>query len=183
METALSIHRRWSLDWVVCQEMPESLALRQEADRAISLFRVSWLIDERAQASVDENSGAAASEIERLNAKLDLVLLLLGQGLATQMSMPPSMDLRLSATALVIAEPAPGSRPAEGALLSLRVFPLAGMPVHFKWPARVGPPPADGGIQLNFQETAPYLKDELEKFVFMHHRRETAAKRGQSRIS
>jgi len=131
----------------------------------------------------------AASEVEeeaqgehwhRLDAKLDLVLSLLGELLLQQRGMPPARRLRLAGEWLAI-EACPGEElPAIGERLRLRLYLSPRIPRPLDLLARVSEKDETGLVRLQFDAIADATRDLLERHVFRQHRRAVALARSVS---
>ncbi len=125
--------------------------------------------------------GTMTHEIARLDAKLDLLLVVLGKLLRQQAPLPPAVRLRLSASALtwIAAEPPPDG---QTGWVSLYLNELVPEPLTL--PGRATSVLAEGGerwVEVRFAELPAGLQDSLEKHVFRHHRRAIAEARQPER--
>lgn len=115
---------------------------------------------------------------QRMDAKLDLVLALLGR-LVTREEAMPVRHLRWSRHGLrVDLDPAPAF--AVGAGVVLRLQPTEWLPDHLELPARVldlAGRPGGARVWLGFSDLRPDLSEAIDRHLFRLHRRQIAGQR------
>jgi len=127
-----------------------------------------------------DDHGDVPQSMQRLEAKLDLVLSLLGKLASERISSLPVRPLRWSHLGLRVDE---GSRSdsREGDLGVLKLQPVAWLGDHIELPARVlaVQDNSDGGrhLWLRFGALTPGLEDALTRHLFRMHRRQVAEAR------
>jgi hypothetical protein len=147
--------------------------------RAEALLRaLAVLEDSRADESDDR--GATDPAVRRLEAKVDLLVGLVGSLLLRDAPADPPRVVRWSARGAAIELPAidPGLVPGGGA--QLRVQASDALPETLQLPARVlaiEPSPAGRRVWLAFDDLPPALEAMLERHLFRVHRRAIAVSR------
>ncbi|MDH5822758.1 PilZ domain-containing protein [Luteimonas sp. RD2P54] len=127
-----------------------------------------------------EERGELPQLAQRMDAKLDLMLMLLGRLVSRSSDALPLRAVRWSHRGVRLDAPA---RPeiAAGAAGVLHLQPSEWLPDHLELPATVlAEAPADGGFQrlwLRFGALPAGLADALEKHLFRLHRKQIAASR------
>jgi hypothetical protein len=128
----------------------------------------------------DGESGPTEIALQRLDAKLDLVLDLLSRVLARQQ--PPHLPRslrwsRLGAQVETQSRLAPGDR----RLLTLELRSGLGLPLRLPVTVLAIADAGDTGqhVWLGFPADTPSLESALERFLFRQHRRQIAAARRQ----
>lgn len=127
-----------------------------------------------------DDRGETPQSVQRLEAKLDLILSLLGK-LATQQVAPlPVRPLRWSHLGLRVDE-SPHSDSHEGDLGVLKLQPVSWLGDHIELPARVlavqGNSDGSQHLWLRFGVLTPGLEDALTRHLFRMHRRQVAEAR------
>jgi hypothetical protein len=147
--------------------------------RAEALMRaLAVLEDSRADEGDERNATDPA--VRRLEAKVDLLVGLVGSLLSRDTPADAPRLLQWSARGAAVELPAlePGLFPGAGALL--RVQPSDVLPESVQLPARVlaiEPSPAGRRIWLEFDALPPSLEALLERHLFRVHRRAVAESR------
>jgi hypothetical protein len=120
-----------------------------------------------------DEHGALALELARLDAKLRLVLRLLGR--LTEGRMPPRVSVRLGASRLEWTGRAPAS-PGQYLVGSLYLSPLVPQPLLLpgRLVATSGAVAADLRNALQYEGLSPPVIEALERHIFQHHRRSIA---------
>lgn len=126
----------------------------------------------------DSEHGPQDAALQRMEAKIDLALELLGRMLAAEQpqSAPrPARWSRLGAQVLASSERTPGSRH----LLSLQLPTGLNLPLRLPVEVLASEPREDGQIALwlAFSPVSAGLEAALERFLFRQHRRQIAAHR------
>ena len=134
--------------------------------RALNLFELSG------HGVVPEINVDAAGELARIEAKLDIVLGLMGEWLASRDSLPPVRHLWLSVDklAVVVTESF-----AEGETLSVELYPSAQLPRALRFLCAVDrliEEPERTIMELSIRHPDGATVDDFERFVFLLHRRQ-----------
>ena len=118
----------------------------------------------------------AMSDIARLEAKLDVVLRLVGALVAERTPLPEARAVAISADGIRLEWDATlpvGARAAVALYLDPALPQALELPVTVTSAQR-----CDAGgyrVQLAFERLDPVVRDEIERYVFLRHRRELAA--------
>lgn len=172
-------------DTLACEAiLPAAFAAGPEPghpQQAEALLRgLAQVEDLRGEDAGEEKRGELPLLAQRMDAKLDLVLVLLGRLLRQTAPALPMQPLHWSVRGLRLALPAGDAGPAAGAAGIVRLQPSEWLPDHLELPATVlACAPADGRhwLWLRFPELPAGLEDALERHLFRMHRREVAARR------
>lgn len=142
--------------------------------------RTSWLgeaafllaaLNQMESAHELESSGGDNRRLDRLEAKLDLVLHLLTRALDTAPS-PPRQAITLTPEG---AEWATATPPAAGAAVTLEVRLFEMFPITLRLPTRALPA-GDGRARVAFDRYPENLDNALYQFVFRRHRQAIRSK-------
>ncbi len=128
--------------------------------------------------SSDAQSSDSGHELARLEAKIDMLVAMVGSLVAAESNLPPVCRVSLSAETLqvnLVASVAPG------AAVIVELYPSAELPRALRLPATVEQAqPADGGradLVLKFGPLEAAVSDELERYIFLRHRHELSSGR------
>ncbi|MCP1726430.1 hypothetical protein J2T60_000395 [Natronospira proteinivora] len=169
------------LQWRPSQAPLDEGQLASLNEQNLALLRAVSALEERHSDS-PESHQLPLPEVQRLEAKLDLILTLVGQIRAASDIIPPSVTAELSAAGLAWW-PREDKTPAvnETGVVEVSLATYAAQPLvlpgkvsaHADW---------DGGpaVLVIFEGINEVVADALEKFVFRHHRRAIAGSRGQT---
>ena len=145
------------------------------APQALTLLRAMSLFDDAREVEVDD-SDAQVAELLRIEAKVDLVLTLLGAVLRERTTLPPPTHVRWSRVGARFHAP---TAPAH-ATGRVRMVLDARLPQCLELPARViaTRPEANGAtLWVRFEGHDGALEAALERQVFRRHRRQVAQAR------
>ena len=159
--------------------VPGASAAPGAAARDLMLLRALSMMEEGADGERDDADPRGA-EMARIEAKLDLVLALLGAAVAARAEPLPPLSLRWSRLGARLRLPSAPASPAG----VLRVHLDPRLPQPLELPARlVGTEPlgAECLAWLRFDDLDPALEAALERHVFRRHRRAVAEARRATR--
>lgn len=127
-----------------------------------------------------EDHGPFAAEISKLDAKLRLILRLLGRLTAASTPLPDEHELRFGADRLEWTGPAIGPAGVR-AVAHLHLSPLINEPLRLPGLLLLNPAgAAEPAWQcLRYQGLDPLTVDAIEKHIFLYHRRAVAKARQQ----
>lgn len=149
---------------------PLSAAALQRLDAANELLLKALPgMDERHD--LDE-SDAVAQELKRQDLKLNLILDLLCTLLQQQQLRPAPVELRLSADSLMVCNAAPL---AIGTHCQVALYLDPRLPRPLQLAATVDQAATPGWVNLRLFGMGQAVQDNLDKFIFRHHRRQVAA--------
>jgi len=147
-------------------------------EQNLALLRAVSALEERHSDS-PESHQLPLPEVQRLEAKLDLILTLVGQIRAASDIIPSSVTVELSAAGLAWWPREEGA-PAIGEIgvVSISLATYAAQPLVLPGEV-VAQADWDGGpaVLVVFDGINEVVADALEKFVFRHHRRAIAGSR------
>ncbi|WP_045737002.1 PilZ domain-containing protein [Xanthomonas sp. MUS 060] len=134
--------------------------------------------DLRAEDGSDER-GDASLHLQRMDAKLDLMLVLLGRLARQHEDILPLRPVRWSRRGIRLElSKHSGALPAAAGLLRLQ--PSDWLPDHLELPVRVLDEANDAGrfhLWLQFETQPPSMEEAMERHLFRLHRRQIASSR------
>jgi hypothetical protein len=152
-------------------DLPAIAAL---TDRNVRMLQVCAVLEDHGAVEKKDESSPHAADILRLEVKVNLLLDLVGQLLATQLPRPAATPVRFNAQgALWKASEAP--RPGQQGLLE--IWLRDSLPRPLTLPANVTHVAADGHVKVTFVPPGEATADLLEKLAFRRHRRQVAGVR------
>ena len=167
---------------------PPSLAERVRLnERNVSLLKTHALEDYQRR-DIDYELEGIASEIGRIDQKMNLTTELLCDLLSAEARIPAPRALAISMAGLQL-RPLSGEAYREGDWVILNLFLIQGVPRPLKLLATVVPmqgnamaAPETAALPLTFSfvDLSDGVSSLLGRLVFRHHRREVALKRAQS---
>lgn len=141
------------------------------------LLGLAQVEDLRGEDGSEEKRGELPMLVQRMDAKLDLMLVLLGRLARQSMDPLPVRPLHWSARGLRL-QLEPGSpAPAQGTQGLLRLQPSDWLPDELELPASVAATATDAGgtwVWLQFPAFPPGLEEAMERHLFRMHRRQVA---------
>lgn len=166
---------RIPLTWKPLKVLPEPSQLLSLNDHNETVLRTVLSLEEIGSEHSEEGGGSN-QELVRIEAKVNLVLNLVGQLLATQSTIPAKVAAVLSATSL---EWSGGKLPADGQPLLLEIYlhPSYPRPLRLVGTTQSGSDPEGMTCRVTFQGLSEPVQDVLEKLIFRHHRRAIAQAR------
>ena len=131
----------------------------------------------------DGNDADGTHDLARLEAKLDLVAMILGKLLSDTARLPASRHVYLSATTLQITPKGNDQSDlstddfavGQGILATIYLHP--NLPYPITLPTTVEAADKEQGIALTFDQLNAAELDELERYIFLRHRREVVGRR------
>ncbi len=175
LEGRLSWEGALPLDWRALDRLPGRDQLARTDERNIALLNALTLIEEGSTRQTEEPSPLIA-QMERLEAKFDLVLTLLTEALLPESAMPGPVHVQLSSRGLVFE---PGDAVESGSPIELSIHFSASLPRPVVlYGVVVEPLPGEEGqVSVEFRPLDPAVKERLERLVFRRHRRSIAQQR------
>lgn len=179
----VSFRGRMPLRWEPLEVEPDDGQLGSLNEQNLALLRAVSALEERHSETPDNPQHVPLPDIQRLEAKLDLLLTLVGQIRSASEIVPPSRTLELSAAGLAWwpGEDETAIQADKLGLLEISLAAYAAQPL--KLPVRVlSVTEWEGGraVLATFFGINATTADALEKLVFRHHRRAIAGSRGES---
>ncbi len=168
---AVSLHARLPMDWTDTIT-PESALADVMADN-LTLLRALLMLDEP-PVSADPARADANSNLER---RLDLLLLMASTALRGMQQLPRERSCVLSARRLHWASE---ESLGVGRRLWVRIWLRHRIALPLMLPGHLVEEEVDGELlwhRLDIEPLEPALQNDLERFVFRHHRRQVARQR------
>lgn len=152
-----------------------------QLQQAEALLRgLAQVEDLRGEDSGEEKRGELPQLAQRMDAKLDLLLVLLGRLVRQSAHALPAQPLRWSVRGLRLAVAGDTAGMAVGSAGTVRLQPSEWLPDDLELPATVAASAVVDGqawLWLRFRPLPASLEDALERHLFRMHRREVAARR------
>lgn len=160
-------------------------ALEDDGRRRVLLMRAETLMRalavlEDSRADEPDERNAADPALRRLEAKVDLLLGLVGSLMLRDQPADPLRRLQWSMRGAAVDLSGAEAAPAPGAAALLRMQPSDALPEAVQLPARVlavEPQPTGRRVWLAFDAMPPGLESLLERHLFRVHRRAVAESR------
>jgi hypothetical protein len=186
MEQGLVCEGEIPLGWERVTELPPEQRLAAINAANESLIRSCEGLEEPYRSY--EESSDLAQELQRLDAKLTLVLDMLAEALRRPEDLPPGRRVRFNAHGISweLTE-ARQQYPEPGALIRIECYVCAFLPKPLVMYGRMSGSAEDAAGRVPERATVEFvgisqgLADALERLVFRRHRREVAQLRGQRR--
>jgi len=166
-----------SLVWQLVDSLPGDNELVKINEDNSRFLKALAALNEGAPEAGEELPQTAA-ELQRLDLKLNLLLEIVGQLLASQRTLPAPTQVRLGHAAI---EWVAQDCPPPGAQICIEVYLRSELPSPLKFHGvAVLADPEDGSasdskrVQVRFVGLNSALQDDLEKFIFRRHRRSIA---------
>lgn len=129
----------------------------------------------------DGQNPESGHEPGRLEAKIDMLMAMVGELLATQSHLPQARRVSLSAASLTVNL---ATALDPGTAVVVELYPSAELPRALCLPASVtgvrANPDGSEDLSLDFAPLDPLVRDELERYIFLRHR--LALSTGRSRV-
>lgn len=155
---------------------PTNTAAAHVAAAHAEMLLTSLALSDNARSEDGDEHAEPSSALQRVEAKLDLVLGLLGTMLRDRGDLPPPTVLRWSTRGARIDVLGDALAIRPGARGTLRVQPADWLPDCIELPAHVIA--AEGArVWIAFEPMAPTLADALERHLFRLHRKQVAESR------
>ena len=165
------------VDWCKIQSVPVDIAQTQTASANLRLLNALNILEDVPQEF--EKSPHNLSESIHLDAKLDLILGMLGELLQQQAEIPKSASVTVSAHALSISELNGVDAPVVGDLLRVRLFLDTRYPQALVLYGTVSSTTVTG-FSLTLYDLGDLVQEQLDKLIFRQHRRAIASSRSGS---
>jgi len=150
-------------------------------DAALTRLNAVLTVGEALAAESPDEAPPRAQDILRLEARLNLLLAMVGELLAAQRPRPPARAVRLGGGWVEWRDPQP---PAVGDALAIDLYLNPSIPDAVTLPARVESVgelrQGQAVVHATFLEIPPSVLNAMEKLVFRWHRRRVAEQRRAS---
>jgi hypothetical protein len=157
--------------------LAKPLALAEVAsltERNVRSLQVCAMLEEQGALEKSEEKAVHSADMMRLEAKLNLVLDLMGQLLAAQRPRPAAAPVRFNALGATWHTKTP---PRVGDQGLLDIYLRDSLPQPLSLIANVTSVSADGQVKVSFTPPGEATADLLEKLAFRRHRRQVAGAR------
>lgn len=162
------------VDWCKLPSLPADNAQSQTSNANLRLLNALNILEELPQDS--EKSTSSLTQSPHLEAKLDLILGMLGELLRQHAIMPSPASMIISAHSLSILDVPATLLPSVGDLLQARLFLDTRYPQALVLSGTVSFVTISN-FTLEFHALNELVQEQLDKFVFRHHRRAIALSR------
>lgn len=165
------------IDWCKIQSLPVAGTLSQTTSANLRLLNALNILEELPQDA--EQSSHHLSESIHLEAKLDLILGMMGELLHQQAKIPETATVTVSAHTLSLAGLTMAALPGENDLLRVRLFLDTHYPQALVLHGRVSSK-TESCFSLALCHLGALVQEQLDKFIFRQHRRAIALSRSES---
>ena len=165
------------VDWESIESFPVDLAQSQTASANLRLLSALNVLED--VPPEHEKSQQSSHESIHLDAKLDLILGMLGELLHQQAKIPDAALVTVSAHTLSLAGLNDASLPETGASLRVRLFLDTRYPQALVLYGTVSSRTA-AGFSLKICNLGDLVQEQLDKLIFRQHRRAIASSRSES---
>ncbi|MBD3610222.1 MAG: PilZ domain-containing protein [Gammaproteobacteria bacterium] len=149
-----------------------------------ALLKMWWFIEEGGHHIVDENN-ELAHEMNRIEAKLDMLLALISSWIGMQTRLPEKYNLELSSSHLTWQEKNPQANEfTVGTVCQADCYIVPGHPLPLKLSGQISTITQVGqGLQIKMElvNMDDKVAQLLEKILFRYHRRQVASSKHSSR--
>jgi len=149
------------------------------SERNLHVLLACAAIEEHGQQEKNDDVSQVASELLRLDLKVNLLLDLLGQLVVASNPRPPAVPVRFNA--LGATWKAPGSSLAAGEEGILEIFLRDSLPQPLRLLGRITANDQEGRVRARFIPPSETIADLIEKLAFRRHRRQVAGARNTRR--
>jgi hypothetical protein len=150
-------------------------------DAALTRLHAILSVGEALAADPTEEAAPRAQEWLRLEARLNLLLAMVGELLAAQRPAPAPRTVRLGGAWIEWEDPQP---PAPGDALAIDLYLNPALPDAVTLPAVVrsvgGAGTGSAAVRATFPDLPPSVRNAIEKLIFRWHRRRVAEQRRAS---
>lgn len=162
------------IDWRKLQSFPGEAPQSQTASANLRLLNALNILEDSSQDS--EKLPQGLLEPPHLEAKLDLMLGMLGELLQQQATFPEALSVILSANGLAVEHISTETLPIAGDLLRMRLFLDTRYPQALLLYGTVSSV-LEAGFTLEFHGLSEAVQEQLDKLIFRQHRRAIASSR------
>jgi Atypical PilZ domain, cyclic di-GMP receptor len=163
---------------VLWRPMPNSAERDMAAgfsERNLQVLQAWDAMDEHGPVDKPDESAPHAADILRLDRKINLLLDLVGQILATNRPRPPSVPVRFNALGGMWRSAGTLPEAGEQGVAEIYLHDCLAQPLRL--PGRVTSVTPDGHVKVRFAPVGEAVADLIEKLAFRRHRRQVAGNR------
>ncbi|MGA7800086.1 MAG: PilZ domain-containing protein [Gammaproteobacteria bacterium] len=167
------------LRWRAPDSASEEGSVQAIHRRSLEFLHTLLAFGEHLAEPMEEEPGHRGAELVRIDAKLNLLLDLVGRFLVHQQALPAPVPVRLGARGLEWTERNGPSSDTGELLVDLFLDAEIPRPLELLTRVRSRKVGADGlvTVQVHFELLDEALKDALERYIFREHRRSIARQR------
>lgn len=169
MPGSILLERHLPLSWSM---LPQQVGAADSAHNQL----VFTLLDKQEEPALHKPEGETGAEWARVDAKLNVIMQLLGQLLQARQPLPPSVAIRFTSDTLawqVTQAPPPGS------LLQVAIYPETYLPLAVNFVARVQAN-AENWMEVDMHGLSEEQLAIWSRWIFRQHRRQIAQNRSHS---
>lgn len=152
--------------------LPNPVEAASYNERNLQLLRTLASLDERRAATAEEDA-PLSQELERLEGKINVLIEMVNRLLLPGERMPPRHPCRLNSSGLLLPVALVPSVPTLK--VSIHFDACRALPLEL--PAQAMGSNTQGQVLLIFTGVSELVAQELQRFVFRHHRRKVAESR------
>jgi hypothetical protein len=167
------------LTWMPFAAPPEAALLGGFAERNLRVLQASAAIEEHVGDKRPDDNAPNSADLQRLEFKVNLLLDLVGQLLATNQRRPPAVPVQFNA--LGVAWRAAAPLPAKGERGYVEIYLRESLVEPLRLPGQVASVDVDGRVKVRFDPLEETVADLIEKLAFRRHRRRIASARNPRR--
>jgi hypothetical protein len=145
------------------------------SERNARLLQAREAMDQLGPVDKPDESSPHAADLMRVELKVNLLLDLVGQILASNRPRPPPVPVRFNAQGVVWRSSGP--LPEAGAQGVAEIYLHDCLAEPLRLPGRVSNVTPDGHVKVRFAPVGEAVADLLEKLAFRRHRRQIAGSR------
>jgi hypothetical protein len=156
---------------------PEPAVLASWAERNLRMLQAAAALDEQGPHDKSDDETPGAAQIQRMDLKINLLLELVGDLIATSQARPPAVPLHFNAQGIVWSPDATQPRPRPNSTGRIEIYLRSALVRPLTFTGRIQDAEANGPVQLRFDPLTEVIADQIEKLVFRRHRRRIAGAR------
>jgi hypothetical protein len=167
------------LAWHVQTHATDRDTLAGYMERNTRLLQAREALDQLGPVEKPDENAPNSADLVRLELKVNLLLDLVGQILATNRPRPPAVPVRFNAQGVVWKSSGPLPEAGSHGIVDIYLHNCLAEPLRL--PGRVSNATPDGHVKVRFTPVGETVSDLLEKLCFRRHRRQIAGSRSPRR--
>jgi hypothetical protein len=165
------------LSFTPLAESPAPAVLASWTERNLRMLQAAAALDEQGPHDKADDEMPGAAQIQRIDLKVNLLLELVGDLIATSQARPPAVPLHFNAQGIVWSPHSDAPRPRSNSAGRVEIYLRSALVRPLTFTGQVIEADGTGPIQLRFDPLAEVIADQIEKLVFRRHRRRIAGVR------
>jgi Atypical PilZ domain, cyclic di-GMP receptor len=175
----ITYHDELPIAWEFHSQLPGEGEIHRLNRSSAVLLQMLLMLDEPTLDNEEETEGTGSEHWRRLEAKVDILLNLVGELLTADAALPAAHVLQLGVAGLCV-QGVVGNPSQLGQIVKVRLFLDPMFPRPLQLFARIGDV-REGSLTLAYCELDAPVQDLLDRYVFRQHRRAIAlARRSES---